>query len=56
LQLTDIGASGYRRVKRRLNLKRFFSCRLSFKTQSDKMVISNISLFGKQLGGGLRNN
>ncbi len=47
---------GLRRVRKRLHLKRFFSCKLRLSTDSDRISITELQLFAKQLGGGIRIN
>lgn len=56
VKLCEMEEEGFRRVKKRLHLKRFFSCRLQLSTQAEQVRITEIQLFAKQLGGGIRVN
>jgi len=56
VQLGEIEEDGFRRVKKRLHLKRFYSCKLQLSTEAEQVRVTEIQLFAKQLGGGIRVN
>lgn len=56
LFLSEIAHDACRRIKARLPLKRFYSCKITLSTCSDGVYISGLYLFGKELDGNLRNN
>jgi len=45
-----------RRVKLRLHMKRLYSCKLVLKSDSEKVRVKELHIFGKQTDGGLRIN
>lgn len=56
LSLPSLKEDGYRRVKRRLHMKRFFSCKIGFDTEDDFVTVKDLHLFAKELTGGIRIN
>lgn len=56
LSLPEIAENACRRIKARLHLKRFYSCKITLSTYSEGVYISGLYLFGKELDGNLRNN
>lgn len=56
VSLPAVNEDGFRRVKKRLHLKRFFSCKIAFSSLSDFVTVKELHLFAKQHGGGIRIN
>ena len=56
INLPPLEEEGYRRVKNRLSLKRFFSCKIALSTESNFITVKDLHLFIKQSDGGLRIN
>lgn len=56
IALPPIEEEGFRRVKTRLHLKRFFSCKIVFSTVSDNVTVKELHLFAKSRSGGMRIN
>lgn len=56
LSLKSCNDGGYRRLKSRLHLKRFFSCKMRFSSTSYPVKVKDITLFSKQLKGAIRIN
>lgn len=54
LTLPEAEGEACRRIRERLHLKRFYSCKLRLSTCSDQICISDLHLFGKIREGGLR--
>lgn len=56
LLLPAIENDGCRRVHRRISLKRFYSAKLRFTTECDRITLTGMYLFGKQHDGAIRLN
>lgn len=54
LSLPALTEKAYRRIYSRMHLKRFFSCKLIFASDADYLTVTELHLFGKQLGKGIR--
>lgn len=56
LSLPAIKYDGCRRVYKRMSLKRFYSAKLHFTTECERITLTGIYLFGKQHDGAIRLN
>lgn len=56
MTLPSIAEDGYRRIKRRLHMKRLFSCKVGFDTEDNFVTVKDLHLFAKELTGGIRVN
>ncbi len=54
--LPEIEKDGCRKVQKRLNLKRFYSAKLCFSSECDKLTVTDLHIFGKHGDGALRLN
>lgn len=56
LKFTDADSDGSYRITERVNMKRFYSCKLKLKTDAENVAVSGISLFGRLSDNALRKN
>ncbi len=56
ITLPTIPEKGFRKIQKRVNLKRFFSAKLKFTTESNNIAVTDLHLFGKQHDGAIRIN
>lgn len=56
LTLPSIKHDGYRKAHSRVSMKRFYSTKLCFSTECDRITLTGLYLFGKQHDGAIRIN
>lgn len=56
LRLPEMAAKGFRRMRGRLYVRRFYSCKIRIASASKGLVITSMELFGRSYDGNLRNN